>query len=63
MRAGRASFSGASTISVTPMGGYKRSGTDRSMGKLGLDDSLEVKSVYGFEEDEASIAKFEYRAR
>ncbi|OZC61918.1 aldehyde dehydrogenase family protein [Rhodococcus sp. 15-725-2-2b] len=53
IRAGRISVNGAATDSHTPMGGYKQSGIGRSMGKLGLEEYLEVKSVYGFE-DEAS---------
>ena len=54
LRAGRVCFNGAATNSVTPMGGYKQSGIGRSMGRLGLEEYLEVKSVYGFE-DEASL--------
>lgn len=63
MRGGRISFNGASTISATPKGRYKQSDIDRSMGKLGLDEALEVRSVCGFEEEAASIPKVEYRAR
>ncbi|KQU28479.1 MULTISPECIES: aldehyde dehydrogenase family protein [unclassified Rhodococcus (in: high G+C Gram-positive bacteria)] len=48
LRAGRVSFNGANTNSLTPMGGYKQSGIGRSMGEYGLDEYLEVKSVYGF---------------
>ena len=51
LRAGRISFNGANTNSVTPMGGYKQSGIGRSMGVFGLDEYLEVKSVYGFEDE------------
>jgi aldehyde dehydrogenase (NAD+) len=46
--AGRVSFNGAATNSLTPMGGYKQSGIGRSMGVFGLEEYLEVKSVYGF---------------
>lgn len=53
LRAGRICFNGAATNSVTPMGGYKQSGIGRSMGSVGLEEYLEIKSVYGFE-DEAS---------
>jgi aldehyde dehydrogenase (NAD+) len=49
LRAGRISFNGAATNSLTPMGGYKQSGIGRSMGVFGLEEYLEVKSVYGFE--------------
>jgi aldehyde dehydrogenase (NAD+) len=48
LRAGRISFNGANTNSLTPMGGYKQSGIGRSMGMFGLEEYLEVKSVYGF---------------
>jgi aldehyde dehydrogenase (NAD+) len=49
LRAGRISFNGANTNSHTPMGGYKQSGIGRSMGVFGLDEYLQVKSIYGFE--------------
>lgn len=48
LRAGRISFNGANTNSWTPMGGYKQSGIGRSMGVFGLEEYLEVKSIYGF---------------
>ena len=50
LRAGRVSYNGANPNSLTPMGGYKQSGIGRSMGAFGLEEYLEVKSVYGFEE-------------
>lgn len=55
MRAGRVSFNGANTNSHTPMGGYKQSGIGRSMGVFGLEEYLEVKSVYGFEPEAAAL--------
>jgi aldehyde dehydrogenase (NAD+) len=58
MRAGRVCFNGAATNSLTPMGGYKQSGIGRSMGQLGLEEYLEVKSVCGFEEEAASLPRF-----
>jgi aldehyde dehydrogenase (NAD+) len=51
LRAGRVCFNGAATNSWTPMGGYKQSGTGREMGVFGLEEYLEIKSVYGFEEE------------
>ena len=51
IHAGRISFNGANTNSFTPMGGYKQSGIGRSMGIYGLEEYLELKSVYGFEEE------------
>jgi aldehyde dehydrogenase (NAD+) len=51
LRAGRISFNGGATNSLTPMGGYKQSGIGRSMGVLGLEEYLEVKSIYGFPDE------------
>lgn len=48
IQAGRVSFNGAPTNSLTPMGGYKQSGIGRSMGVFGLEEYLEIKSIYGF---------------
>lgn len=56
LRAGRISFNGAETNSLTPMGGYKQSGIGRSMGVFGLEEYLEIKSVYGFAERARQIA-------
>ena len=58
LRAGRVCFNGAATNSLTPMGGYKQSGIGRSMGVLGLEEYLEVKSVYGFEKEAAELPAF-----
>ncbi|MCD4850614.1 aldehyde dehydrogenase family protein [Arthrobacter sp. AK01] len=55
LRAGRVSYNGAATDSYTPMGGYKQSGIGRSMGKFGLEEYLEVKSVYGFDEEAQAL--------
>jgi len=53
--AGRVCFNGAATNSLTPMGGYKQSGIGRSMGVFGLEEYLEVKSVYGFAPEAAGL--------
>lgn len=58
LRAGRICFNGAATNSVTPMGGYKQSGIGRSMGRVGLEEYLEIKSVYGFEEEAGHLPVF-----
>ncbi|WP_061934646.1 aldehyde dehydrogenase family protein [Aureimonas sp. AU22] len=58
LRAGRICFNGAATNSVTPMGGYKQSGIGRSMGSVGLEEYLEIKSIYGFEEEAESLPQF-----
>jgi aldehyde dehydrogenase (NAD+) len=55
IRAGRICFNGAPTNSVTPMGGYRQSGIGRSMGVFGLEEYLEVKSIYGFAEIAANL--------
>jgi aldehyde dehydrogenase (NAD+) len=55
LRAGRVGFNGAPTNSWTPMGGYKQSGIGREMGVFGLEEYLEVKSVYGFEEEARAL--------
>ena len=55
LRAGRISYNGAPTDSYTPMGGYKQSGIGRSMGRFGLDEYLEVKSVYGFDDEAQAL--------
>lgn len=55
LRAGRICFNGATTNSLTPMGGYKQSGVGRSMGVFGLEEYLEIKSVYGFEEEAGAL--------
>ncbi|MDR6438673.1 aldehyde dehydrogenase (NAD+) [Paenarthrobacter nicotinovorans] len=61
LRAGRISYNGAPTDSYTPMGGYKQSGIGRSMGRIGLEEYLEIKSVYGFP-DEAQALPELFRA-
>ena len=55
LRAGRISFNGATTDSYTPMGGYKQYGIVRSMGRYGLEEYLEVKSVYGFDDEAQAL--------
>jgi aldehyde dehydrogenase (NAD+) len=55
LRAGRVSYNGAATDSYTPMGGYKQSGIGRSMGVFGLEEYLEIKSVYGFETEAQAL--------
>ena len=55
LRTGRVSYNGAATDSYSPMGGYKQSGIGRSMGRFGLEEYLEVKSVYGFEDEAQAL--------
>ncbi len=58
LRTGRVSVNGAPTDSYAPMGGYKQSGIGRSMGRYGLDEYLELKSVYGFEDEIESLPEW-----
>ena len=55
LRAGRVSYNGAATDSYAPMGGYKQSGIGRSMGRFGFEEYLEIKSVYGFDDEAQAL--------
>ena len=50
MRTGMVHINGAWLDSAAPFGGYKQSGNGREWGHHGIDEYLEVKSVYGYEE-------------
>ncbi len=43
-------INGASLDSQAPFGGYKQSGNGREWGGHGIEEFLELKSIYGFEE-------------
>lgn len=60
IQAGRVCINGAATNSLTPMGGYKQSGIGRSMGVFGLEEYLEVKSVYGHAEYARTLPELEH---
>jgi aldehyde dehydrogenase (NAD+) len=49
LRTGMVHINGASLDSMAPFGGYKQSGNGREWGPRGIDEFLEVKSVYGYE--------------
>ena len=49
MRTGMVHINGAWLDSAAPFGGYKQSGNGREWGAHGMDEFLELKSVYGFE--------------
>jgi aldehyde dehydrogenase (NAD+) len=49
LRTGMVHINGASLDALAPFGGYKQSGNGREWGAHGIDEFLEVKSVYGFE--------------
>ena len=50
IRAGMVHINGAWLDSMAPFGGYKQSGNGREWGAHGIDEFLEVKSIYGYEE-------------
>ncbi len=49
LRTGMVHLNGAPLDAQAPFGGYKQSGNGREWGPHGIDEFLEVKSVYGFE--------------
>ncbi len=49
MRTGMVHINGAHLDSMAPFGGYKQSGNGREWGAHGIDEFLEVKSIYGYE--------------
>jgi aldehyde dehydrogenase (NAD+) len=49
LRTGMVHINGASLDSAAPFGGYKQSGNGREWGHHGMDEFLELKSVYGYE--------------
>jgi aldehyde dehydrogenase (NAD+) len=54
LRTGMVHINGAPLDAMAPFGGYKQSGNGREWGAHGIDEFLEVKSVYGYEERKAS---------
>jgi aldehyde dehydrogenase (NAD+) len=52
MRTGMVHINGAHLDSAAPFGGYKQSGNGREWGAHGIEEFLEVKSIYGYEEKE-----------
>ena len=49
MRTGMVHINGASLEALAPFGGFKQSGNGREWGAHGMDEFLELKSVYGYE--------------
>ena len=49
LRTGMVHINGAPLDSMAPFGGYKYSGNGREWGAHGLEEFLEIKSIYGFE--------------
>jgi aldehyde dehydrogenase (NAD+) len=54
LRTGMVHINGASLDAFAPFGGYKQSGNGREWGAHGIEEFLEVKSVYGYEARKAS---------
>jgi len=48
LRTGMVHINGADLDSMAPFGGYKQSGNGREWGPEGIDEFLEVKSIYGY---------------
>ena len=53
IRTGMVHINGAHLDSMAPFGGYKQSGNGREWGPHGIEEFLEVKSIYGYEEKSA----------
>ena len=53
LHTGMVHINNAPLDSMAPFGGYKQSGNGREWGVHGMDEFLEVKSVYGFDERQA----------
>jgi aldehyde dehydrogenase (NAD+) len=49
LRTGMVHINGASLDSMAPFGGYKQSGNGREWGPDGIEEFLEMKSIYGYE--------------
>jgi len=49
MRTGMVHINGADAEAMAPFGGFKQSGNGREWGAHGMDEFLEVKSIYGYE--------------
>jgi len=49
LRTGMVHINGAYADSASPFGGYKQSGNGREWGAHGMDEYLEVKSIYGYD--------------
>ncbi len=54
LRTGMVHINGAHLDSAAPFGGYKQSGNGREWGAHGMDEYLEIKSIYGFESKKQS---------
>ena len=48
LRTGMVHINGAPLDAMAPFGGYKQSGNGREWGEYGMEEFLEIKSVYGY---------------
>ncbi|NIX75667.1 aldehyde dehydrogenase family protein [Microvirga terricola] len=48
IRAGMVHLNGAAGTNAAPFGGYKQSGNGREWGRYGLEEFLEIKSIFGY---------------
>ncbi len=53
LRTGMVHINGASLDSMAPFGGYKQSGNGREWGPYGIEEFLEAKSIFGYEDKRA----------
>lgn len=53
LRAGMVHLNGARADHAAPFGGYRQSGNGREWGRMGFEEYLETKSMFGYEEPEA----------
>jgi aldehyde dehydrogenase (NAD+) len=61
LRAGRVFYNGANGNVASPMGGFKQSGNGREMGIFGLEEFLEVKAMFGFDQEAADLPALSLR--
>ena len=54
LRAGMVHLNGARADHAAPFGGYRQSGNGREWGRMGLEEFLEVKSMFGYEQEQAA---------
>jgi aldehyde dehydrogenase (NAD+) len=50
LRAGMVHLNGARADHAAPFGGYRQSGNGREWGRIGFEEYLEAKSMFGYEE-------------
>ena len=54
LRAGMVHLNGARADHAAPFGGYRQSGNGREWGRMGFEEYLETKSMFGHEEEQAA---------